>query len=205
VKISHKQLADCQKSPRNWVSSFIRQSVDGSGPRFGFNQALSYAICNLHKTGDIEGALNELEGYLEKFVNEKKKELMRERLKEYSYWLAKSDVIPIDSNVTISLPSVGEWRLGGLVSRVDMIPTGYKAVLFEPIVPDWKLQLRMPLIQLAIAERYGRPAEEIRVGLHDLDGNVAVDFRFGDKSRSAAYTVFVELGETVIKLLPPKQ
>lgn len=203
MKISHKELAACQKSPKFWLASRIEQSSSGGGPRFGYSQALSLSLCELHKGGDLSIAKKQLEGYLERFKNEKKKDLMRVRLLDYAAWLDTSGIVPVDSNVILTFPASGEWHLGGYVSRVDILANGYRAVLFEPIVPNWKNELRMPLIQLAIAERYGRPAKEIRVGFHDLDGNEMSDYRYGETSREKAWKTFDKLGETISKLLPP--
>jgi hypothetical protein len=60
----------------------------------------------------------------------------------------------------------------------------------------------MPLIQLAIADRYGRPASEVTVGLQDLDGNTSVEAYFGSARPSASLAEFKKIGSEVLKLWP---
>ena len=62
--------------------------------------------------------------------------------------------------------------------------------------------MRMPLIQLVVVEKYGRPSSEIRVGFHDLDGNGTEDFRFPKAMLDAALQEFIKVGNTVRKLDP---
>lgn len=202
MKISHKELEACRLSPRIWLAQRSAQENSGSQPRFSYNQALNYAIAELHKSNNITQSVNKLNSYLEKFKDEKRKELIRIRLISYADWLETAGVIPVDSNVTVNFPSSGEWHLGGWVSRVDIISTGYSAVLFGAIEAGWRGQLRMPLIQLAVAEKYGRPTSEIRVGFQDLEDNRMVDFRFPKANIDAAVAEFMKLGDQVRKLNP---
>ena len=60
----------------------------------------------------------------------------------------------------------------------------------------------MPLIQTAIAVRYGRPATEVRVGLQELDGNTLTDTRYNIAQRSSAEDEFKKIGAQVSKLMP---
>lgn len=202
MKISHKELEACRLSPKVWLARRSAQESSGSQIRFSYNQALNYAISDLHRSNNITLSLDKLNSYLKKFKDEKRKELIRIRLIGYANWLKTAGVIPVDSNVTVNFPASGEWHLGGWVSRVDIIPTGYSAVLFAAIVKEWREQLRMPLIQLAVAEKYGRPASEIRVGLQDLEDNQMVDFRFPKANLDAAVAEFMKLGDQIRKLSP---
>lgn len=138
MKISHKELAACQKSPKVWLANRLEESLGGNVRRFSYGQALGYSIAELHKSRDLQSAINQLDKYLKKFTNEERKEQTRERLREYDAWLDSSGTLPVDSNVTINFPAGGEWHLGGNVSRVDVLAKGYRAVLFEPIAPAWK-------------------------------------------------------------------
>lgn len=202
MKISHKELEACRLSPKAWIAQKKEQSESGSQPRFSYNQALNYAISELHKFNNLKQALTKLDSYLKKFKDLNRKESIRTRLVDYAEWLKTSGVIPVDSNVTINFPSPGQWHLGGWVSRVDIVTSGYSAVLFGAIDPSWKDQLRMPLIQLGIAERYGRPASEIRVGFQDLEGNKTVNHRFAKAVLDDALVEFMRLGDRVRKLTP---
>jgi hypothetical protein len=74
--------------------------------------------------------------------------------------------------------------------------------MFEGIAPGWKDQLRLPLIQTAIAVRYGRPVTEVRVGFQELDRITLTDTRYNIAQRSSAEDEFKKIGAQVLKLMP---
>jgi hypothetical protein len=200
MKISHKELESCRFSPKRWVAS--RQS-GGGWPTFGYKQALSFAISTFHGTGSISAAKAKVDGYVAKnFKDAKRIAMLYEYLEEYAKWFAASGIISADSNILLAYPYKSNWQLGGLISRVDFLQSGYRAVLFEGIVPGWKDQLRMPLIQTAIAEKYGRPATEVRVGVQEVDTNTLTDTRYSVAVRSAAEAEFKGIGAQVLKIWP---
>jgi hypothetical protein len=200
-KISHKHLEACRVSPKAWALS---QTLGGGFATFGYKQALGNAICVLHRSGDLKSAEAKLQEFIDRhFTNAKKIETMCDQLSAYAAWLSEADIIIADSNVTLNLPHKGIWHLGGLVARIDVTQSGYRAVLFESFDTTWKQQLRMPLIQLGIAEQYGRPPAEVRVGIHDLAGNVTAETGFGTAKRQAALSEFQSIGTIVQGILPP--
>jgi CO/xanthine dehydrogenase Mo-binding subunit len=62
----------------------------------------------------------------------------------------------------------------------------------------------MPLIQEAVALRYGRPASEVSVAIQDLTGAGLVSRHFGTKSTAKAIEEFSKIGFTVNEVLGPK-
>ncbi len=200
MKISHKQLESCRISPKSWVAS--RQPGAGWAS-FGYRQALNLAISAFHSTNNIGTAKAKVDGYVAKnFKDAKRIADLYGYLDEYAKWFATSGIISADSNVLLAYPLTSNWQLGGLISRVDYLQSGYRAVLFEGIAPGWEDQLRMPLIQTAIAVRYGRPATEVKVGFQELDGNTLTDTRYNIAQRSSAEDEFKKIGAQVWKLLP---
>jgi hypothetical protein len=200
-KISHKYLEACRTSPKAWAMS---QTSGGGFATFGYRQALNNAICVFHRSGNLKAAESKLEELIERnFTNSKRSDAIRGELTDYAKWFSKAGIIIADSNVTLNYPTKGFWHLGGIIARVDITPNGYRAVLFEAFDNSWKSQLRMPLIQLAIAEQFGRPPAEVRVGLHDLDGNATTDGAFSSSQRQAALTEFLGIGTVVQSILPP--
>jgi hypothetical protein len=200
MKISHKELEACRFSPKSWVAS--KQAGGGFG-RFGYKQALGFAICEFHRVGSVDAAVMKIDGYAaQNFKDLKKIAKLYESLDEYTKWFIGSGIVAADANVLLNYPYTGDWHLGGMVARVDIADPGYRAVLFETLTPNWKNQLRMPLIQLAIADRYGRPASEVRVGLQDLNGNACTDTYFGLSTRVAASAEFKKIGGQVLKFWP---
>lgn len=78
--------------------------------------------------------------------------------------------------------------LGGEVSRVDVDVTsgGYRAVQLGTPRAGWRSELRMPLIQPGIADRYQREAAEVRVGFQHLDGSNLSLVSFSEAELQAA-------------------
>ncbi|WP_158822455.1 hypothetical protein [Granulicella sp. S156] len=164
---------------------------------------MNLAISAFHSTNNIGTAKAKVDGYVAKnFKDAKRIADLYGYLDEYAKWFATSGIISADSNVLLAYPLTSNWQLGGLISRVDYLQSGYRAVLFEGIAPGWEDQLRMPLIQTAIAVRYGRPATEVKVGFQELDGNTLTDTRYNIAQRSSAEDEFKKIGAQVWKLLP---
>jgi hypothetical protein len=74
-------------------------------------------------------------------------------------------LIPLPSRVPPDLFCSGE------ISRVDMMPArGYAAWLLRSRGGEgWAHELRMPLIQGALAQNLGVPASEVRVGIYSFE------------------------------------
>jgi hypothetical protein len=201
MKISHLELEGCRQSPRAWAQRKL--DAVSTGRNYGYKQALVNAISTLHKYKDPKTAINKLEALIEKhFVNENKISAIRRNLNAYIVWFKNSGVIDADSNIRLNYPSNSQWRLGGLISRLDIMPDGYRAVLLGPYREEWFEELRMPLIQLAIGEKYGRPTNEISVAVQELDGSGLKQRKFSDKSLMSAQAEFSSLGGKVLPLIP---
>ena len=54
---------------------------------------------------------------------------------------------------------------------LDLEEGGYKAIFLGLQQANWRNQLRMPLVQLAVAQRLDRSPQEIAVGIQNLDGS----------------------------------
>jgi hypothetical protein len=200
MKISHKDLEACRLSAKSWVEA---QRSTGGARRLSFGRALGFAILEFHKTNSIGAASAKIDGYVAKNFNDAKRiAKLYQDLDQYAKWFAGSGIISADSNVLLAFPNNQIWQLGGYISRVDSLASGYRAVLFEGIATDWKAQLRMPLIQTAVAQLYGRPASEVRVGFQEIDGNAIADTRYLKAERDSALTEFMGIGVRVSKLWP---
>ena len=200
MRIRHRELEACRVSPGSWVAS---QQVPPAPRKFGYGRALSLAICEFHKTESMGAATAKLNGYVTKnFTNEKRIEELYENLAIYAAWFNQAGIISADANVRILFPNGVGWQLGGLISRVDFTPTGYRAILFGKIVPGWQKELRMPLIQSAVAYKYGRPTSEVSLGMQELGSNTLEEKLFENSIRQQAEVEFTFLGSKVGKLWP---
>ena len=201
MKISHRELEDCRQRPQSWAQG--RLSAISTWRSFGYNQALMNAIHKYHRTGDdVDFARQHLESLIERnFTNDDRIGEITEKLDAYVSWHQTSGVVVADTNIRLSYSSGGYLELGGLVSRLDVTDAGYRAVILGLPRPNWRRELRMPLVQEAIAIKYGRPVGNIEVGVQALDGSNLATTSFSMRAISAAKSAFRELGSLVRPLL----
>jgi hypothetical protein len=196
MKISHTQLEDCRANPRAWI-----QARAGADPFFtlGYNQALLHAIHQYHKAaGDARAARKYLEGLIERhFKNENRSEQIQEWLKAYIRWHRNSGVIVADSKFRIKLSVGVVLELRGEMHRFDFLPNGYRAMLLGTYAQNWTNQLRMPLLQRAAAFRFGRPVEDISIGVQYLDGSELEEKRYSRNEITKAEEDFRNLSVKV--------
>jgi hypothetical protein len=171
MKISHAQLSQCHKNPATWVAKQLNQ--DGSSSWRGYEYCLREGIYPFHRDEDIQAARQYTEQRLfnQRLITPHRIQDVLERFDAYISWYISEGIIVIDSRVRLDFELGHGIILGGLVSRIDMIQQGYRAVLLETIQPGWKEELRMPLIQRALAAAYERPENEFVVGIQELDAS----------------------------------
>jgi hypothetical protein len=92
--------------------------------------------------------------------------------------------------------------LSGIISRVDVTSDGYQGVLFGENQTNWKSQLRMPLIQKALADKYVRPVQDISVGVQAIDDLTLYVVTFSLRQIRQAEEAFMDLGERIKGLAP---
>jgi hypothetical protein len=111
-------------------------------------------------------------------------------LDAYMTWFNGARRTVADYKVNISLDLGRDWILGGEVSRVDLdlARGGYSAILLGEAMPSWKAEVRMPLIQIAIAKRLSRAENEIMIGVQNLDGSDLRTTTYSPAQRGKAVT-----------------
>jgi hypothetical protein len=170
MKISHTQLEACKANPRAWV-----RALGGPDPIFqlGYNQALLHTIHHYHKSGGNERqARKYLQDLIARhFQNEHRSEQIQEWLEAYIRWYRRSAIIVADSKFRIRLNLGVLLELRGELHRFDVLTGGYRAVLLGTYSIGWENQLRMPLLQRASAQRFGRPVDDVSVAAQHLDGS----------------------------------
>ena len=175
MKISVAELEQCRQDVAGWVR--VRLHPTGGGPRPGYAGAVKLAIYKFHKTGNETAAKAHLRDLLERFQNDVQKAAAERDFAAYIRWYRSDQPIVASHRVRLSYPLGGGIVLGGEVSRVDVdvVQGGYRAVLLGTPRPDWRSEIRLPLIQLGVADRFQRGAADVRVGFQHLDGsNLAV-------------------------------
>ena len=202
MRITHRQLEACRADPIGWVAARI--SIQDSPIFFrSFDQCLREAIFHFHKTGraDLSGDYLEIRMQTAKFTNIQKIENTRRKLDSYIAWFTNSGVTVVARRFLLGIDLGSDNTLGGLVGRIDLTSNGYRAILLEDIMPDWDEDLRMPLIQIGISNAFGRPINEISVGIQELDASSLVVRRFDAEELATAEAVARDLSTQISRQL----
>ena len=123
MKISHRQLAECQRNPAEWVSNQVNQK--GKFYRMSYKRCLREEIHRFHRHRDAKAARQLLRA---KFLKHKLKNNSRIQetltcLNSYINWCQNGGITIISSQVRLDFRIEDpELILGGIISRVDMIP-----------------------------------------------------------------------------------
>lgn len=196
MKISHTQLNNCLLQPRQWLRDIASPKT---GFKMSYKRVLKYAIGKYHKTTSPLDARHHLKLLIAKH-NLKTQERIDEvevALDLYMKWHQDSEISTADSNTPILLDVGGYLELSGLVSRVDVTDSGYQGILLGTKDARWKDQLRMPLIQKALAEKYVRPVQDVMVGIQAIDGSSLEVVTFSPSQIREAEREFKDLGERI--------
>jgi len=78
------------------------------------------------------------------------------------------------------------FEVTGKVPRLDTTSNGYAAWLFSKTHGDWKQELRMPLIQAAIAADLGTDMEEVTVGVYCFEDGAHTAYCFTETDCAVA-------------------
>jgi hypothetical protein len=78
---------------------------------------------------------------------------------------------------------------------------GYRGVLLGARTTKWQTELRMPLIQRALADMYGRPLELFSVGFQELDGSALDVVQYSARQDQRAVRALGALADEVLQHL----
>ena len=198
MRISHTQLESCLANPRSWYRAAIAEE---SHPYLmGYDRVLRLSIFRFH-----HASAQVARDYMAQMVRRHHfKDAGRVReiessLDRYIAWVSTEALRVADTNVKIAC-EIGFLELRGEISRVDVTATGYRAVLLGRVPPDWRSQLRMPLIQLAVASMYGRRQDRTEVGFQNLDASNLVTSLYTQQQVERARRRFTALGRVVRRI-----
>ena len=199
MKISHRQLSECQGNPIEWVSNKVNPTSTFRRP--GYEFCLREGICRFHRDGDVKAAREYTQKMIQshKLNNKSRIQNTLMRFDAYMNWFKKETITTIDSRIILDFSLGHGLTLGGIISRVDMTPKGYRAILLEEIPLQWEEELRMPLIQRGLALIYGRPEDEFVVGIQELDASDLAVTSYSKTDIDHAEQIGQQLAEEVAK------
>lgn len=172
MKISHLELERCLLNPRSWVAQKIASPL--VGPRTGYDGVTKLAIYKFHATGSASQAQHHLTYLLPRYGLKNTIFVNRAiaKLDSYIEWCVRESLIVSDWKLRLDFNLSHKFELGGEISRIDVDTGsgGYRGVLLGSRTTDWRQELRVPLIQRALASELKRPELEISVGFQNIDG-----------------------------------
>jgi hypothetical protein len=184
VRISHGELEACRRDVARWVAAKLNP---GPGPRAGYAGMTKLAIYKYHATGDADAAREHLRALLRRFGDTGKKLSAEYQLDAYIDWAEREGLIVADRKVRLGYDLGSGVLLGGEVSRVDVdLAGGYRGVLLGACDPNWRTELRTPLLQRAVARHFDRDEAEVTVGVQALDGSDLQTVQFSHAEIDAA-------------------
>ena len=195
-RISHVELAVCQRSALRWVQSKVGTSA--GHPVFGYRQALINSIYRLHKRNSQAEATAYLEGALTRFQDQLRVDEIWDQFEAYLQWVHESGLIVADVRVVLDAPFGQRLHMGGILSRLDVTPNGYRGILFLETRPSWREELRFPLIQAAVAQTFSREVARVEVGIQDVDGSGLEVDRYSATDISGAQDEFRRIEAGVV-------
>ena len=173
MKISHAEIETCRRNPRAWIAQKINPG--GGGPRTGYDGVIKLGIYRFHKTLDAMDAIQYIDKAFKSYglTSASRITLSIATLNSYIGWYYQASPIVVGCKLLLDFDLGSSWRLGGLISRVDLdTSTGvYNCIILGKEPHDWQHQMRMPLIQRALAYKLQRPETNISVGFQNLDGS----------------------------------
>jgi hypothetical protein len=202
MRISHTDLEVCVRNPRQWYASTIAAPTHGY--KMGYERVLRLSVFHFHKT-TAEAARDYLTDMIKKhqLKNTTRVSEIENGLEAYIKWTISERLKVAGTHVRISL-ALGFLELRGEIGRVDVTDSGYRGVLLSEAVPNWQAQLRMPLIQAAIASLYGRPTERTEVGFQELDGSNLQTVIYASRQITTAQEKFRALGRLMRSIAAPR-
>jgi hypothetical protein len=119
------------------------------------------------------------------------------RFDAYVHWVSDSGTVVADVRVGIDLDLGSDVILGGQIGRVDITADGYRGVLLGRFNHDWQHELRLPLIQRALASKYDRAESAFAIARQELDRTDLQTLQFSTSEIDAAEQTARNLASTI--------
>ncbi len=189
MKLKHYDLEACYSNTKAWVSNHIARKDPFF--RLGYNRILHYGINHYHSFLDSDSTQNHMQKMIDNndLIDISKIHDLFTRFNNYIDWHQKANVDVIDCLQNFELDLGYDITLSGQISRVDLTTQGYRGVFFQNYAQNWELELRMPLIQESLANKYQRSSSNFTVGFHDLDSMGIIEHHYNQQ----------EIGTAIIK------
>jgi hypothetical protein len=188
VRIRHAELEDVRANPTAWAAAKL--DPRSQFMRSGFAQANRMAIYYFHKTADANAAQRYLVDLMDRLNlrNLARRSAAEFELQGYLEWFRRENPVVVARKLRVELDIGAGQLLCGEVPRVDLDlrTEGYRAILLGDVSPNWRDELRMPLLQRAVANRIARDESTVAIGVQMLDGGGLDTVRYSARQVQSA-------------------
>jgi len=190
MKVRHGDFENLRADPRKWARAQIAPTTR---PSMSYAHLARMAIYRYHKTKDLDDALRSLHKYADshKRHNAKKLDEAEGRVTAYVAWLATAQPVVVKVKLNVRFGLMPDMYLAGELPRIDidLSTGGYNAMLIQETDNAWQTELRLPLLQLAVASRLERDPADVSIGLQVMDDWSDIQVvRFSDVELQTALT-----------------
>lgn len=189
-------LEEANEDPAGYRTKLLGPPRQRGGPTyFG---ALRDTIFRFHRLGE---PLAEVEGYLEgrlsRFRDLSRRDETLDQFRWYVEEYARLGWTTFDTrlNLKAALPpwAPDDLECSGQIARADVSPSGYAGWMLLSAAGAWRQELRMPLIQEALAQEMNAPVDEVIVGVYSFRERSVEQTSYSAVEISAARSALEEL------------
>lgn len=187
MRIGFSELRALTGNPTEWARARLRQT---GSPRWSYVQATRAGIYRLHKVSDLAESRRYLSSLMDgvHLTNNDRRAQADENLLRYSEWNDRAQPLVVKVRLNTRLQINADDFVSGELGRLDLDvdSSGYKAVALGLDLNDLAIDVRMPLMQRAVAELLGVDDSSVAVGVQQLDGSAFVSRSFSARRINAA-------------------
>lgn len=190
MKVTLSNLEEARRNPAAYKQKLL--AAEKPFIRTGYNALLQATILQYHRESLTADQARErmTHKYHQRFTTPKGLgEITRcfgEYLDEYA---AQNNLATIThQRLRLQLPAdiAPNFEVTGKLPRLDTTSDGYAVWLFSKGHADWQQELRMPLIQAAIAADLGTDMDEVTVGVYCFEDGRHTAFQFTEADSASA-------------------
>ena len=195
------RLSDLELAARDPVGFRVSMDAPSSSRyRYGYFNLLRNTIRRFHDNGgDAHHAMTYLEAGLTRFRDAARRS---ETVNQFEWYVEEHRrngriTVEVMGRVEARRPAWAPQDLvcSGEITRLDIVPGGGPAgwLFRNSSIAGWDQELRMPLIQEALAFEVGRDVEDVMVGVYGFQEQIFDQRTFSRDEVRAAYLRFEDL------------
>jgi hypothetical protein len=202
MKISLRDLETARANPTAYGQQLASSSYPGIMSR-SYYMDWRDAVLRWHTSGNSPLVIRSgLENTLEaRFKNQQRIAETLDRfdtyVEHYSGSGLRNQRVRMDVVVPITLGLSDRFVVSGEVTRLDRAGYRYVACLIASKEAEWKTELRMPLIQDAVAKKLNLDDDEVSVAVYCFGEGTYDEFAYSDAEIQAAYGELAQILQAI--------